>query len=204
MRNPKDTERTIKELLRNTNRDGIEGLISAMENGGYFKSPCSSSHHLACEGGLAEHSLNVLEQLIDFYKAAGHVADIKFVIDSLVITALLHDLGKMGDFGKPNYVENLVRSKTKNKETGEYDLIRSEAKPYTSNTSLVYEEHEIRSAIIASRYIELTELELHAILHHNALYGKLDSAFNSQYDKHPLTMLLHFADLWCSRVTEVD
>lgn len=191
----------IKDLLLSTKREGIEELISAMEEGGFFEAPCSGAYHLCKEGGLAEHSLNVYENLSRLSAGMGAGVD----RDSIIICALLHDLGKMGDHGKPNYVANYVKSKTKNKETGEYDMVISSAKPYETNKELTYEEHEIRSLLIAERYIHLTEDEETAILHHNGLYGKLDSSFgNANYCKTKLAFLLHTADMWCSRFVEVE
>ena len=107
------------------------------------------------------------------------------------LAGLLHDLGKAGDHGKAGYVENLLKNGN-----------RSDAKPYKTNPDLIYEEHEIRSVIIAERCIELTEEEENAILHHNGLWGKLDSSFGSSFDKNELAVLLHVADLWCSRFEE--
>ena len=98
-----DNKGTIISLLRQTKREGIEDLINAMETGGFFDAPCSGQYHLAEEGGLAKHSLNVytvMTHLTDTL-AMGDIAD-----ETIIITAILHDLGKMGDYGKPNYVEN--------------------------------------------------------------------------------------------------
>lgn len=49
----------IENLLLETNRPGIEGLLHYMDKSGFYDSPCSSHYHLAQPGGLAEHSLNV-------------------------------------------------------------------------------------------------------------------------------------------------
>lgn len=193
----------ITELLLKTNRPGINKLIEKMEEGGFFTAPCSGANHLCKEGGLAEHSLNVcnaLKELVECFCVGTEITD-----DSIILCGLLHDLGKMGDHGKPNYVVNYVRSKTKNKETGEYDLVQSTAKPYETNKELTYEEHEIRSLLIAERYIELSEDEETAILHHNGLYSKLDSSFgNANFCKTKLAFLLHTADMYCSRFTEME
>lgn len=192
------------ELLRSTGREGIEDLIKEMENGGFFTAPCSGAHHLCKEGGLLEHSLNVYE----YFKSISVSVDSEWGLansDSIKIVSLLHDLGKMGDHHKPNYVPNYVRSKTKNKETGEYDMVISQSKPYETNKELHYEEHEIRSVIIAERYIKLSEDEETAILHHNGLYGKLDSSYGNQnFAKTKLAFLLHTADMYCSRFVEVE
>lgn len=177
-------ERFIKEL-KDTGRKGIDNLILAMENGGFFTAPCSGKFHLAKEGGLLEHSLNVLDC------ARNMVDTLGFPVDNatLVIVALLHDLGKMGDHGKPNYVEKILKG-------GE----RSAAEPFTTNKDLTYIDHEIRSVMIAERYIELTEEEEQAILWHNGLYSLFK--YEIQGKETPLYMILHFADLWASRVIE--
>ena len=192
-------ERIIK-LLSSTNVDGVYSLINWMEDNGFFTAPCSGAHHLCKEGGLAEHSLNVYDTLVKLNEAM----DAKISDKSIVLCALLHDLGKAGDHGKPNYVENYVSSRKKD-EDGNVIMVRSEAKPYETNKELTYEEHEIRSVIIAERFIPLTEEEETAILHHNGLFGKLDSGFgNHNYDKTPLAFLLHTADMYCSRFIEVE
>lgn len=189
----------IINLLLQTDRPGMEELVEVMEKGGFFTAPCSGANHLCYEGGLAQHSLNVYDHMRKLVSAIG--ADVSQ--DSIVIVSLLHDLGKMGDHGKPNYVPNMVRSKTKNKETGEYDLVQSESKPFETNKDLSYEEHEIRSVIIAERHIFLTEDEETAILHHNGLFSKLDSSYGTHnFDKTELSFLLHTADMYVSRFVE--
>ena len=178
---------TIKNLLKETGRTGIIDLIDYMEEAGFFISPCSTDKHLSRESGLAEHSLNVVYKMMELDKA--FKADLPW--DSVILTGLLHDLGKMGDFGKPNYVENLLKS-------GKV----SDAKPYKTNPDLLYVPHEIRSVAIAERYITLTEQEEFAILYHNGMYGELKYAFSGK--ETPLSLVLHFADMWSSRVTEVE
>ena len=78
--------------------------------------------------------------------------------------------------------------------------IRSNAKPYITNAELLNVPHEIRSLSIVDRYIDLTEDEQFAILYHNGLYGDLRYQINGK--ETPLYMLLHFADMWASRVVE--
>ena len=179
-------EKIIDELKK-TERDGMDNLITAMEEGKFFTAPCSGSFHLAEPEGLAKHSLNVLEYARKLNEAWGRlVAD-----DSLVIVSLLHDLGKMGDHGKPNYAENYLK-----------DGSRSSAKPYITNTNLVYIPHEVRSVLIAERYIYLTEEEERAILWHNGLYSSFK--YDIPGKETPLYMILHFSDMWASRIIEGD
>lgn len=171
----------IKELLKQTERAGIEDLIDWMENNRFFDAPCSSKYHLAKPGGLAEHSLNVFRASLDLSKTL-YADKITFdFINSIIICSLLHDLGKAGQFGKPAYLINL------------------ESAQYETNKELLYIPHEVRSVAIASRFIELTEEEQFAILYHNGMYGEL-KAFKG--NETPLLLILHFADMWAARVIE--
>lgn len=178
-------------------RAGSKQLLAHLEESGFFESPCSGAYHLCKEGGLLEHTINVAYLAMKI----NDMLDARLDVGSVVRVALLHDIGKIGDYGKPNYVPNMVRSKSKNAD-GEYYLVQSEAKPYETNKDLLYIDHEIRSLMIARRYIALTEDEEFAILYHNGLYGNLKYAISGK--ETPLYMVLHFADMWASRVTEKE
>ena len=192
----------IIDLLMSTMRPGMESLIKWMEDNGFFTAPCSSQYHLCKEGGLAEHSYNVYQtslevgiNLISFDKQESFW-------NSMCIVTLLHDLGKTGQFGKPNYIENWVKDGRVSKSEPEQKYKVSESKPFTTNPSLLYVPHEVRSIQIASQFIELTEEENWAMLMHNGLYG--DFKYSIQGKETPLYMILHFADMWCSRVVEKE
>lgn len=189
------------ELLESTERKGIDKLINYMANSGFFEAPCSGGNHLAKEGGLLEHSLNVYDCMCDIANSLlGEISP--EMNDSIIICSLLHDLGKIGDFGKPNYVPNMIKDGRPTKAEPEQKYKQSEAKPYVSNSELLHIPHEIRSIEIASRFIDLTEDENFAILYHNGLYGAL--GYELKGKETPLYLLLHFADMWASRVVEVE
>ena len=86
------------ELLRSTNREGIENLISWLtEKSDFFNAPSSTIYHGNFAGGLCQHSLNVYyaaKKFYDTYKELSlpekNIDDIKE--DNLIISALLHDL----------------------------------------------------------------------------------------------------------------
>lgn len=187
----------IIRILTNTGRSGMDQLIDYMDEGGYFEAPCSGAHHLAKLEGLAEHSLNVYETMISMDVGLG--AELNY--HSIAICALLHDLGKMGQYGKPGYIPNMLKGRS-TKSNPNPEPYQSEKKPYISNPDLLYIDHEVRSVAIASRFIELTEEEQQAILWHNGLYGPFK--YEIQGKETPLYMLLHFADMWVSRVIESD
>lgn len=187
----------IRRLLLSTKREGIVSLLTWMELNGYYEAPCSTQHHLCQEGGLAEHSLNVFETMDKLSESIGTEARDNKLFDSIIICSLLHDIGKCGRYGKPYYVENYLSKKDK-----EGNPIRSEAKPYITNPDLLNVPHEIRSISIIEKFIDLTEEEYYAILYHNGLYGDLKYQISGKETE--LYMLLHFADMWASRVVEVE
>ena len=182
-----------EELLLSTGRQGIAGLLVEMDEMGFYTAPCSTQYHLAYSGGLAEHSLNVYE-LMDKLSSILHPEVDK---SSVIICALLHVLGKAGQFGKPNYIINMRKGRGKNAEP-----YQSPTKPYIGNPELLYIDHEVRSIQIAGRHINLTEDENWAILMHNGMYGNFK--YQIQGKETPLYLLLHMADMWASRVTEKE
>ena len=41
-------------------------IVGRLRDLGYFAAPASKGHHLAIEGGLVEHSINVVDRLLEF------------------------------------------------------------------------------------------------------------------------------------------
>lgn len=187
----------IIELLTGTGRDGIKELTQHMEEMGFFESSCSAQNHLAKDGGLAEHSLNVMECALNLNK---HL-EAELSEDSIIICSLLHDIGKAGQFGKPGYVPNMLKGRA-TKANPDPQPVRSTAKPFEINKDLMPVDHEVRALSIIGKYIDLTEEEQQAILWHNGLYGTFYRQIQGK--EFPLYMILHFADMWASRVIEKE
>lgn len=185
----------ITAALKKTKREGINDLIGEMEEIGFFTAPASSSpgKHSCEEGGLAQHSLNVLhaaEKISAALIGAKNMsADFK---NSLALCCLLHDLGKCGDHGKKFYVPNILKSGK-----------QSDAKPWERNKDLPNIPHAFRSVIIAERWIDLTPDEEYAIMYHDGLYDR-ETGGMAIIPGHEtqLLMILQWADLWSARITE--
>lgn len=178
-------KKEIENILMLYGRTGIVFLLEYMEKNGFYDAPCSSKYHLCVEGGLAQHTLNVYEAALKIAEAL-NVKDELMATGSLAIVCICHDLGKMGDYGKPMYVID-------------EELPFPE---YSYNKELSNIPHEIRSVKIAERFIALTEDEEWAILCHNGLYGPM--AKNIGNHESQLYMILHWADMWASRVMETE
>lgn len=173
----------FNELLLSTHREGMEDLIAYMELNGFYTAPCSTKFHLSCEKGLLMHSINVYNKMVSFYNS-----QTEFTTDqhSIAIVSLLHDIGKC-----EQYVPNILKSGQQSTST-----------PYETNKDLHLINHETRSLIIASQFIKLTNDEQYAILYHNNQYTP--TGYTIKGKETPLMLLLYYADLWCSRVTEKE
>ena len=184
-----DNKKYVVDHLLSTEREGMEDLIAYMEEIGFFEAPCSGGNHLACQFGLVHHSRNVMMAAENIgYALLGKVkyAEIR---DSVIIATALHDLGKCGDYGKQMYVPNILKSGK-----------ASEAKPFKCNPALLPLDHATRSIKLATLFIDLTEDEEFAIRYHDGLYESANYAVKG--NETPFYLILHYADLWSSRVTE--
>ena len=180
----------IKTCLIKTKREGMADLTMFMEDAGFFTAPASGGNHSNQVGGLAAHSLNVLHMAermsVALYGGENISEELR---NSIVIATLLHDLGKVGDYDKQMYVPNILKSGK-----------QSEAKPWMRNKQLSNVPHAVRSIKLATLFIDLTEDEEWAILAHDGLYDFMK--YEIMGHETELYMLVHFADLWSSKVLE--
>lgn len=195
-----DNKKYVVDTLLETKREGMEELVDYMEEIGFFNAPCSGGNHLACEFGLVQHTRNVMIQAENIGYALLGKEKYSEIHDSVMIVAALHDLGKCGQFGKQYYVSNMIKDGRPTKANPEQKYKISDTKPFEINKDLLKVDHCIRSIALATLYIDLTEEEQHAILYHDGLYGALK--YEIVGNETPLYMILHWADMWSSRVIE--
>ena len=168
------------ELLKSTNREGIENLLAFLEKTDFYVAPASTKYHGAYKGGLLEHSMKVYEILKE--KIKNEKLDVKE--DTIIISALLHDICKL-NFYKVDY-------RNAKNEKGEWEKV-----PYYTIDDTIPYGHGEKSVMMISEYIKLTNEEKYAIRWHmgftvpKELYGTIGQA----YKKYPLALLLFEADL---------
>ena len=97
----------ILEILRSTGRPGMEDVIAYLEYSGYF-TKFGGGHHKV-KGGLAMHSVEVYDFML-----AHNVSG--FFQDSIAVTALFHDLGKV----EGGRLKIVVHDVFKNRVAGEF------------------------------------------------------------------------------------
>lgn len=170
----------------------FDSLIKFMENEtDYLSSPASTRYHLCRKQGLLEHSVNVAETMLKFREAVAPDID----EESCIITALIHDLGKAGMPGKPQYLEN--EPTPKQKQYGFPATI-----PYRINDELIYLSVPVRSLYLALPHITLSESEVQAVMYHDGQY--VDDNKSVATKETPLLLLLQYADTWSTFVIEKD
>ena len=171
------------ELLKQTNREGMDELLNFIENKtDFFTAPASTRYHGCYAGGLLEHSMKVYEILK--HKVENCIEDVGSAEDTIKIIALLHDICKV-NFYKVDY-RNAKNSR------GEWEKV-----PYYTVDDTIPYGHGEKSVMILSEYIKMTSEEKYCIRWHMGFtepkeqYNMIGAAFK----KHPLALLLHEADL---------
>lgn len=168
---------TFIKYLQTVERDGINELIDVLDEWNFYTAPASSNHHCNYLGGLVEHSLNVLRYALDISDVMGLQC-----IDSVVLCALLHDVGKAHNYYVPNYLASGYQS---------------EKKPFKVNPELRNKDHALRGVLMVTPYIKLTPDELDAVLFHMGFYER--SSADYWKNPSPLAMCIHYADMMATK-----
>ena len=143
-------EEFIELFKEKITRPGADALLNFLEHkSDFFTAPASARYHLACEGGLCEHSLNVYHCLVDYLQRerVQELYGLEYSEETVAVVALLHDLCKIGCYKKG--FRNV-----KNDATGQWEKVPT----YSFDDPLPY-GHGEKSVYIANGYIRLTREE---------------------------------------------
>ena len=182
-------------------RPGMDKLMEYIRKSDFYTAPASTKYHLSCEGGLLQHSLNVLDALRgillhplrhngpELLVAGRQVAQI--AEESVTVTALLHDICK-------TYFYGVSYRNAKNETTGQWEKV-----PFYTVEDKMPLGHGPKSAMIIKQYIPLTSPELYAIWWHMGFTDAADTqVLSGAIDKYPLVWALHSADMMASHFME--
>ena len=187
--------------LAKVQRPGMDKLLEYIQKSDFYKAPASTKYHLACPGGLLQHSLNVLDALRGLlswrsdgnweYRAAGKVVD-TIPDDSVIMMALLHDICKTHFYGTSTRNQ-------KNEATGKWEKV-----PFYTVDDRMPLGHGPKSAMIIKQYTTLTSQEMYAIWHHMGMNGNYenDNAVGKSIEMYPAVLALQTADMMASRFME--
>lgn len=203
----------FEEIVGKIKREGIDKLLGYVRKSDFYTAPASTCFHLACEGGLLKHSLNVYDCLIAKRTSPvwKPILD-KFTDESLAIIALFHDICKTY-----YYVAS-----TKNQKT--YDAEKVAAAPsfqvksdslgrfiWETVPSFSIEDqmplgHGEKSVFILNNYIRLETPEMYAIRWHMGFSEPSENwkALGMAMEKYPICLAIHEADLEASKILEAE
>ena len=182
-------EEFLKIYKDNNKRNGSNELLDWLLKTDFFTAPASTKFHCACHGGLVQHSVGVYNVLMN-----KHFNPEEDNPESFAICALLHDLCK-AQFYK------VSTRNVKNDETGKW-----EKQPFYMVEDMFPYGHGEKSVFLIERFMRLKTSEAMAIRWH---MGGFDDTVRSggfsisvAYDKYPLAVKLHLADLESTYLNE--
>ena len=174
-----DYKERFMEIFR---REVTRKLLDWLEGTDFFTAPASTRYHCACPSGLVMHSLSVYDVMMEKHFTEGEDSR-----ESFALCALLHDLCKA------QYYKVSTRN-VKNEQTGQW-----EKQPYYMVEDSFPYGHGEKSVFLIERFVRLKPAEATAIRWH---MGGFDDAarggcfaISQAYEKYPLAVKLHLADL---------
>ncbi len=175
-------EEFIQIYKENIKREGSAELLEWLQKTDFFTAPASTKFHGACEQGLVMHSISVFKTLVE-----KHFDPETDNMESFAICALLHDLCK-AEFYK------VSTRNVKNDETGKWEKV-----PYYAVEDKFPFGHGEKSVFLIERFIRLKPAEAVAIRWHMGGFDEAAKggsfAISVAYEKYPLAIKLHLADL---------
>ena len=183
----------IDIYTKHIKRDGADSLLEYLTASDFFTAPASARFHLAEQGGLCEHSLNVYKRLLSLVRQEyGDNYQSVVTDESIAICGLLHDLCKV------NYYVTDYR----NVKEG-YEWVK---KPYYRVEERFPYGHGEKSVFIITQYMKLTAEEAMAINWHMGGFDERvkggSYALSGALAKYKLALLIHIADLQASYLDE--
>ena len=187
----------INHYLETNRAVQCHNMIKHMEDT-YVMAPASGKtwYHNAFAGGYVDHVNRVVEFAIaqhNLYEKMGGTVD--YTQEQLVFAALFHDLGKIGDGDRPNYIPQT--DKWRQDKLSEM---------YTYNPDLQFMLIPDRSLFILQKFgIKVDQKEFLGIRCHDGVFDKANEAYffsnvESSRQKTALVSVLHTADFLASKV----
>ena len=163
-------------------RAGSAELLAWLQTTDFFVAPASTKFHCACLGGLVQHSVSVYRVMREKHFDPEQDSE-----ESFAVCALLPDICK-AQFYKKGY------RNFKNEETGQWEkrLFYSIEDSYPFG-------HGEKSVFLIERFMRLKASEAIAVRWHMGGFDEAarggSFAVSQAYEKYPLAVKLHLADL---------
>lgn len=164
---------------RHIKREGLDELLTCLEQSDFYTAPASTVYHDNFKGGLCNHSVVVFDEL------GFEAQNSEIPIESLAIVSLFHDICKTG------YYTETTRN-VKDDKTGQWHK-----EPFYKVNDLFPMGHGEKSLFMINDCMKLTTDEALAVRWH---MGGFEPKENYQYlgrayEQTPLALMLHLADM---------
>lgn len=167
----------FKKIFENINLITPE-FYKYLDTNGFFTAVASTRFHGAYDGGLYDHSKNVMTMLLEFTKNENIQWERK---ESPYIIGMFHDLCKID-----NYIKKMDGT-------------------YSVNYNTRNLGHGDRSVSLIEKFITLTEEEKACINFHMGAYETSRwNEFDKAIKKYPNVLWTHMADMYASKVIEEE
>lgn len=196
-------QRFIALCHENIKRDGLEKVLSYLENSDFYTAPSSTNYHLNEDGGLCKHSMNVFETACKLYDQVASTAissgqspfTEEVTKESIAISTLFHDLCKV----------KLYHKATRWKKDANNHWISYEGYEIKDDFPLGHGE---KSCLILGWFMRLKQEEMLAIRWHMGMFDMGENGTSQRYsfyaalEKNALVSIVHAADFLSSRLLE--
>lgn len=176
-------------------REGAERMLDYLANkSDFFTAPASTRFHLAREGGLCEHSLNVYRALCDYLDRprVKETYGIECSEETAAVVSLLHDVCKVNCYD--------VSSRNVKDKNGVWQAV-----PYYEFNDKMPYGHGEKSVYIVSGFMRLSREEAFAIRYHMGFSAEGDNrSVGSAFEMYPLALALSFADMEATFLVESE
>lgn len=188
----------IDKVLKPERAAKVKAMIKDLGEENYALMPASSKSwfHGAYPGGYLAHVNSVTKlavKIMKLYESQGGI--LNFTLEELVFAALFHDLGKIGDTGKPGYISQDNDWRKKNLQ-----------EIYLPNPELDFMVIPDRSLYLLQKYeIPITHNEYMAIKLHDGLFEETNKPYYQTFTetarmRSNIVCILHTADFLSSRI----
>ncbi len=187
-------------ILKATGRGGVENVLAKLDALGFYEAPASTRFHGAHPGGLLQHSLNVYDEAMVIREVQLRLnpnIGARLPLDSIAITALLHDVCKAEIYK--------LQQKWKKNVSGQWESYNGYAVDYSTFPL----GHGEKSVIRLLRYgLEMTDDEIMAIRWHMSGFDlafqspEIRANYGAASDMCPLLAVLRAADGLASHILE--
>jgi hypothetical protein len=182
----------VDHLIKNNL--SLKGFI---EYSNFTTAPASTKYHGNYEGGLLEHSVNVMDALCELTEN-NHLSWSR--PESPIIVGLFHDICKI-DAYKPKKSAELQYTN----EDGVYEKIPV-YEGYEYNNETLFKGHGDKSVMMLASLMQLTEEEVACIRYHMGAFTDKEewNYYTRAIHKYPNVLWTHHADMIATHIMEVE